>query len=271
MAGNILDDIVASKRREVETARAARSLDSVCCAAAEAPPPRDFWSAVATSDGLRPRLIAEIKQSSPSAGLIRRDFDAVAIARTYESAGAAALSVLTDGPYFGGSLELLGQVKRATGLPVLRKDFLIDEYQVHESRAAGADAVLLIAAILDDERLSRFTATAHALGMTTLLEVHDERELRRAMPLFGVSRRVLAGINNRDLAAQRIDLETTERLAGHLPRACTFVAESGMKTREDVLRMARAGASAVLIGETLLRAESIDEKVQALLGTNNAI
>lgn len=270
MGGTILDRIVETKRAEVEQARRARPLDAVQRAANKQPAPRDFYEAVAgspqRSKADRLRLIAEIKKSSPSAGLIRADFDPVAIARIYEQAGAAALSVLTDRTYFSGELGLLDRVKEATGLPVLRKDFLVDAYQVFESRAAGADAILLIAEILPIEQIDRMSSIAGELEMTTLIELHAPDRLNDLLPLISPQRKTILGINNRDLHAQRTDLKTTRDLATRLPPGTRFVAESGMKSAADVTAMRQAGACAVLIGETFMRAADIGAKVRELMG-----
>jgi indole-3-glycerol phosphate synthase len=263
--GTILDEIVRTKRVEVEQARLARPAAELGRRAGAAAPPRDFYAAV-TGVGSGVRLIAEIKKSSPSAGLIREDFDPVAIARIYESCGAAAVSVLTDRAYFGGELSFVERVKQSVALPVLRKDFVIDEYQVFESRAAGADAILLIAAILSPAQIDEFSRQAAALGMASLIEVHDANELEAIRHLIRPDRRTVLGINNRDLHRQRVDLETTERLARTLPLGTPFVAESGIRTHADVQRLASAGAAALLIGETFMRAADIAAKVRDVMG-----
>ena len=261
MGGTILQQIIETKRREIAVARDACSVESIRDAAERTEAPRDFFSAVTAPPLLR--LIAEIKKASPSAGLIRADFDPVQIARTYESAGAAALSVLTDRTYFQGDLAFIEQVKAKVKLPVLRKDFIVDEYQVYESRAAGADAILLIAAALSRNQIETFSETASESGMTTLVEVHDEEELRTMRPLLDRGRRILLGINNRNLATQRVDLGTVERLAA-LVGPKPFIAESGLRSSEDLGRMTRAGACAVLIGEILMSATDIAAKVREL-------
>lgn len=265
MIGTILEKIVETKRVEVAAARRSRPLPAIQAAIEAMAPARDFYGAV-VGGGERIRLIAEIKKRSPSAGLIREDFDPVALAGIYEDAGAAALSVLTDVEYFSGDLLYIDQVKRAVGLPVLRKDFIIDEYQVYESRAAGADAILLIAAILDPEQIAACSELAERLGMTVLMEVHDAAELTVVRPLLGRDRRLILGINNRDLRLQRVDLETTRRLACELSPGTPFVAESGIATLRDVEAMRAAGASALLVGETLMRADDIAAKIRELLG-----
>ncbi len=264
MTGTILEKIVETKRAEVVEARRLRPLATVQASMASTPPPRDFLAAVI--GGQRLRLIAEIKKRSPSAGLIREDFDPVALARIYESAGAAALSVLTDATYFSGDLSHIAAVKNAVGLPVLRKDFLIDEYQVYESRAGGADAILLIAEILSPAQIDAFSELADGLGMATLVEVHNSGQLAGLREVLTKGRRLILGINNRDLRLQRIDLETTRRLARSLPPGTPFIAESGIATRADVEAMRAAGAAAVLVGETLMRAEDIPAKIRELFG-----
>lgn len=263
MTGTILERIVATKRTEIEAARRLRSRTDLRVAIRDMPAPRDLYGAL-TMPGTGIRLIAEIKKASPSAGLIRRDFDPVVIARTYEEAGAAALSVLTDTEYFQGRLSFLADVGRAVRLPVLRKDFIIDAYQVYESRAAGADAVLLIAEILQPSQIVEFGSLAAELGMASLVEVHDETRLHAVAELLDPSRRMLLAINNRDLRKQTTDLKTTERLAASVGTTIPFVAESGIKTRVDVERMAAAGANALLIGEIFMRAEDIATKVREL-------
>lgn len=264
MAGTILDTIVETKRREVAEAVRTYPLAEIRRLAEREAPPRDVYAAVTAGrvmPGAAPvRLIAEIKKSSPSAGLIRSDFDPVAIARVYEGSGAAALSVLTDRAWFSGELSFLRAVKAAVGLPALRKDFIVDEYQVWESRAAGADAILLIAAVMTLEQIAAWAGLAGRLGMTTLVEVHTLEELRTMRQVAGPRGRVLLGINNRDLHAQRTDLDTTVRLAGEL-HGLPFVSESGIRTAEDVSRLHAAGATALLIGETFMRSPDIAGKI----------
>lgn len=260
----ILDSIVETKRGEIEANKQARPAAEVDAAVARAAPPRDFYAAVTA--GNETRLIAEIKRSSPSAGLIRADFEPASIARIYAASGAAALSVLTDQTYFGGSLSFIEAVKQAASLPVLRKDFIIDEYQIAESRAAGADAILLIAEVLSVEQIDRFARHAAGLGMSSLVEVHDAGQLDAVRGLLSAERRILLGVNNRDLRRQRVDVETTFRLAKRLPPGIPFVSESGIRTRADVLRLAEAGARILLIGEALLRSPDVGSKVRELLG-----
>jgi indole-3-glycerol phosphate synthase len=264
MTRTILEHIVETKRREVAEAKRAAPVEMLHRAITEAPAPRAFYSAVAGGNELS--LIAEIKKASPSAGLIRSDFDPVSIARCFEQAGAAALSVLTDRTFFQGELTFIAAIKSAVGLPVLRKDFVIDAYQLHESRAAGADAILLIAAILTVERIDRWSRLACDLGMSSLIEVHNERELDAVRDCLGPDRRAILGINNRDLRAQRTDLQITHRLARALAPGTPFISESGIQDRDDVLALEKAGASALLVGETLMKADDPGQKVRELLG-----
>lgn len=264
MTGTILDQIVETKRREIEAAKASVSFASQETAAHQAVPPRDFYKSV-TAPG-KTALIAEIKKKSPSAGLIREPFDPVAIAQIYEANGAAALSVLTDRTYFAGDLSFIAAVKKKSSLPVLRKDFILEEYQVFESRAAGADAILLIAEILSGEKLRPLAELSRQLGMATLIELHDPANLSRVLPLISSQERTLLGINNRDLHAQRTNLMTSFSLARQLPQGVRFVSESGIQSRADVQGLAVAGACAILVGETLMRADDIGAKVRELLG-----
>jgi indole-3-glycerol phosphate synthase len=256
----ILDEILAHKRVELEQARHRVAPGELARRAAEMPAPRGFRRALL---GPGPRVIAELKRRSPSRGEIRRDFDAVAIARAYQAGGAAALSVLTDERFFGGSLAVLEAVRRATPLPLLRKDFVLDAYQIDESRAAGADAVLLIVAALAPAALERLRAHAVGVGLDVLVEVHDEAELDVAKGI-GAD---LIGINNRDLKSFVTDLGVTERLARRVPQGALVVAESGISGPEDVARLGRAGASAFLVGESLMREPDPGLALRRLLGT----
>jgi len=213
-------------------------------------------------------LIAEVKKASPSAGVICNDFDPVKIAKEYEAAGASCLSVLTDEKFFQGSLDYLRQIRTAVKLPLLRKDFIIDERQILEAIEWGADAILLIIAILTDEQLQRFHSLAVEAGLTALVEVHDEVELERAMKIDAG----LIGVNNRDLKTFKVDLATTERLAGKLfssqvtGHSSLLVAESGIHTRADVERLIKCGANAILVGESLMKGGDIRSKVHELIG-----
>jgi indole-3-glycerol phosphate synthase len=256
----ILDKIVANKRREIEQAKAAKPAGALRDEAGAAPPPRDFFSALAKPGPIR--LIAEVKKASPSAGVIRDDFDPVDVAMTYERHGASCLSVLTDAPYFQGSLADLQSVRGAVDLPLLRKDFILDEYQLFEARAAGADAVLLIAECLDDCNLRKLHGLAVEMKMAPLVELYDPENLQRVFDAGAT----LIGVNNRDLRTFRTDLEHTLRLRDRVPDQCVLVAESGIRTRADVLRLEAAGVDAILVGETLMSSPDIGAAVDSLLG-----
>jgi len=260
MPDSILDEIVASKHKEVAAARLRLPLDEVEHQAGEAPPVRDFLDALRGPGPIR--LIAEVKKASPSAKIIRENFEPISIARTYQEHGAACLSVLTDEPFFKGHLSYLARIRAAVAIPLLRKDFIIDEYQVVEARLAGADAILLIAEILDDRRLVFLRERAEALGMAALVEFHDEANLPRVLN----SGAVLVGINNRDLKRFVTDLDLTLRLRDKIPTNVTLVSESGIRTRHDVERLEAAGVSAILVGETLMKADDIGTAVEKLLG-----
>jgi indole-3-glycerol phosphate synthase len=261
---DILQKIVAHKRAEVAAAKARFPLERLRDRLALVEDtPRGFARAlrsVAESGGTA--VIAEVKKGSPSRGVIRADFDPLAIAETYQAHGATCLSVLTDEKFFLGHLGYLGQIREVVSLPLLRKDFICDPYQIVEARAFGADAVLLIAAMLDDTELKEFAAHAAELGLDVLLEVHDEAELERALRTDCE----LIGINNRSLRTFVTDLATTERLAPRLPAGRLLVAESGIHSRADVERLQRAGAAAFLVGESLMREADIGAKLEELLG-----
>jgi indole-3-glycerol phosphate synthase len=263
-----LDEIVESKYREVASIQSARPLANVRQAALDAPPPRDLYKALTSTSSLGVHLIAEIKRRSPSAGLIRPDFDPATIARIYHASGASALSVLTDGPYFDGRIEYLQQTRAAVPLPILRKDFMIGLYQIYESRAVGTDAILLIGEILEPPLLADMLDLAFGLGMTSLIEVHSRETLDRVHETvqFPNNKRCLLGINNRDLKIQKTDLATTERLAGDIPKGTIIISESGIKTHADVQRLIRAGVHGLLIGETLMRAPDIALAIRELFG-----
>jgi indole-3-glycerol phosphate synthase len=254
----ILDKIVAWKRDEIVRHKRSRSPETVRAEAALAPPPRDFAAAL-RAPGVS--LIAEVKRASPSRGLLRHDFDAVELARVYEANGAAAISVLTDQHFFQGNLGHLQAVRRTVGLPVLRKDFILEPYQVYEACAAGADAALLIVAALSDGDLTALHALVGELGMAALVEVHNEAELERALR---IEPRVV-GVNNRDLRTFEVDLETTARLRRHIPDDVVLVSESGVHTRADVERLAAIGADAMLVGESLVRTKDVEGKVRELV------
>ena len=260
VGNSILDEIVASKRREVAAGRQRMPLEEMEDRAAGAPPVRDFLAALSGPGPIQ--LIAEVKKASPSAKVIRHDFEPVGIARTYQARGAACLSVLTDAPYFQGHLSYLARIRAAVAVPLLRKDFIIDEYQVVEARLAGADAILLIAEILDDGQLVALRERAGALGMATLVEFHEEANLPRVL----ASGATLVGVNNRDLHRFITDLDRTLRLRDKVPPHATLVSESGIRNRRDVERLEAAGVSAILVGETLMRADDIGLAVERLLG-----
>ena len=268
MSQNILHTILETKRKEVAQLLAATPLEELRKQAAAAPPPRNFFFAVTKQPRRLVNLIAEVKKASPSAGVIRSDFDPVAIARQYEQGGADALSVLTDETYFQGKLEYLTQVRSAVSIPVLRKDFIIDESQVYQARAAGADAILLIVAALPGGRLLDLMILATELRMTVLVEVHgaDELMLVRSMIGFPHASYSLLGINNRNLETFEVDINTTVRLASLLTEPLPMVSESGIKTRRDVEHLKAAGVKAVLVGETLMRCDKIATGIDLLLG-----
>jgi indole-3-glycerol phosphate synthase len=256
----ILEKIVATKWREIEQAKANKPLLVVRDEAAAAAQTRDFFGALAAPGPIR--LIAEVKKASPSAGVIRDDFDPVDIAMTYERHGASCLSVLTDAPYFQGSLDDLRAVHEAVELPVLRKDFILDEYQLFEARAAGADAVLLIAECLDDCNLRKLFERAVSIGLGPLVELYDPDNLQRVFDAGAT----LIGVNNRDLRTFHTDIEHTLRLRERVPDECVLVAESGIRTRTDVQRLEAAGVDAILVGETLMSSPDIGAAVDSLLG-----
>ena len=256
----ILDKIVATKREEIAAARSVVSEDELRERIAIAPPVRDFYGALASSDSIA--LIAEVKKASPSKGVIRADFDPVAIAKAYQASGATCISCLTDEQYFQGSLEYLTAIRGEVDIPVLRKDFILDPYQLLEARAAGADAVLLIAECLDDCHLRSLHNGAIELGMTPLVELYEPKNLPRVMEAGAQ----FIGINNRDLRTFEVDLQHTVRLRKQIPEDCLVVGESGIETHDDVQLLADAGIDAILVGESLMRAGDIAGAVKKLLG-----
>ncbi|MFW6153862.1 MAG: indole-3-glycerol phosphate synthase TrpC [Planctomycetota bacterium] len=267
-----MHEIVETKRKEIAEAKQARPLETLISECRNRPRCRNFYKAITRRPTRAVNLIAEVKQASPSAGVIRADFDPVAIARTYEAGGAAAVSVLTDAPYFQGRLEYLTQIRGAIALPLLRKDFIVDPYQVYEARAAGADAILLIAACLPTGPLTDLLILASQLSMTCLIEVHDADELLRVRSLAGfpAGGYVLLGINNRDLTTFTTDLATTLRLAELVDGRDILVSESGIYTHADVERLAAAGVRGLLVGESLMRSDDIAAKIDELLGPARA-
>lgn len=260
----ILDKIVAKKREEIAQARSARPEAELRAELADAPPVRNFFEALAAGPPIR--LIAEVKKASPSAGIIRADFEPVTIARTYEAHGASCISVLTDESFFQGSLDFLRQIRAAVKLPLLRKDFILDTYQVVEARAAGADAVLLIAECLDDCNLRALFNAICEFGMTPLVELYEPANLQRVFDAGAT----LIGVNNRNLHTFEVDLEHTIRLRKRVPGECVLVGESGIRTHEDVRRLEAAGVDAILVGESLMREADIGSAVDRLLGRDDA-
>ncbi|MBW8034968.1 MAG: indole-3-glycerol phosphate synthase TrpC [Planctomycetes bacterium] len=267
--GNILDQIIDGKFAEVQARRIKTPLSELERKVASLEKCRNFYKAVTKKNPRGLNVIAEVKKASPSAGLIRKDFDPVTIAKTYESCGADAISVLTDEKYFQGRLEYISQIKEAgVTLPILRKDFFVDEYQVYEARTAGADAILLIADALKPARLMDLLILARTLTLTSVIEVHsaDSLLMLRSLADFPQPQYTVLGINNRDLTTMTVDINTTSRLAELVDNTSELIAESGIKTRRDVEKMIKVGVGAVLIGETLCKSENIAEKFNQLFG-----
>lgn len=256
----ILDEIVVRKRHEIAAAQAAVPAAELEKRLAEMPAPRDFFGALSAPGPIR--LIAEVKKASPSKGVIREDFEPLAIAQTYAAHGASCLSVLTDKHFFQGSLDYLRAIKQQVRLPVLRKDFILDRYQLLEARAAGADAVLLIAECLDDCHLRSLHNEAVQLGMSPLVELYEPENLPRVFDAGAT----LIGINNRDLRTFKTDLDHTLRMRERIPDECVLVAESGIRSRADVERLQAAGIDAILVGESLMASPDVGAAVDALLG-----
>ena len=265
---NILDEIIAHKRIEVEQQKERVSIEQLKAAVHGMPKCRNFFQAVTKPNVRGINVIAEVKKASPSAGLIRPDFDAVSIAKIYASCGADAISVLTDEKYFQGRLDYLTAVKEAVHVPVMRKEFIVDPYQVYEARAAGADAILLIADALPVGQLSDLMILATELTLSVLLEVHDVEILLAVRSLIGFPEAgySVLGINNRNLSTMEVDLNTTGRLASLLEAPEGLVAESGIKTKSHVDLLKKSGATAVLIGQTLCEHPDIAEQFKRLFG-----
>ncbi len=265
---NILDKIIADKRAEVQSRQLQTSLEKLKEQIRSLPRCRNFYKAVTRPNSRGINVITEVKKASPSAGIIREDFDPVAIAQTYEKCGADAISVLTDEKYFQGRLEYINRIRQAVDLPVLRKDFIIDLWQVYESRAAGADAILLIAEALKPGELMDMMIAAAELTLTVLLEVHRADTLLAVRSLIGFPKigYSVLGINNRNLTTMQVDLNTTSRLAELINNKNELVAESGIRTRADVEKLKSIGVRAVLIGQTLCEKPNIEEKFAELFG-----
>lgn len=255
-----LDEILRYKKEEVRAKKSAGALSELKAKIKDLSPALPFAPAISRTDTVS--LIAEVKKASPSKGIIREDFDPVKIARIYEESYASAISVLTDKAFFQGDIEYLTRVREAVNIPVLRKDFVIDEFQIYETRVYGADALLLIAAILDKTQLAEYQHLASELGLESLMEVHTEKEIEKALD----SDAKIIGINNRDLSTFDTDINTTRRLIKLIPDNKIVVSESGISTRDDILALKDQGVDAVLIGETLMKSDDIGKKIRELLG-----
>jgi len=264
----VLDEIIADKKAEVAARKLQTSLEQLRQQIHSMPKCRNFYKAVTKHNSRGINVIAEVKKASPSAGIIREDFDPVAIAQIYEKCGADAISVLTDEKYFQGRLEYIEQIKKVVDLPILRKDFIIDIWQVYESLAAGADAILLIAEVLKPGELMDLMIAAAELTLTVLLEVHEADTLMAVRSLIGFPKKgySVLGINNRNLTTMQVDLNTTSRLAELLENQNELVAESGIKTRADVDKLKSVGVRAILIGQTLCEHTDIEERFAELFG-----
>jgi indole-3-glycerol phosphate synthase len=258
----ILDAIVSRKKERLAAAKSAFSLKDLKIKIKDVDEPRDFKGAIKPGQNRKIKLIAEIKRASPSKGMIKKDFDHLSIARGYEESAVDAVSILTEEDFFQGNLAFLSEVKQVLTKPVLRKDFIFDEFQIYESRANNADAILLIAAILGKNQASEYLHMSNDLGLAVLFEVHNFKELEMALRL-GCD---IIGINNRDLKTLTIDLQTTFKLRKAIPPHKIVVSESGIKTREDVLKLEEAGIDAMLIGTSLMETDDIDKKINELQG-----
>jgi indole-3-glycerol phosphate synthase len=257
---NVLDKIVARKREEIAAAKIERPAEELHAALRDVPPAKDFFSALAAPGPIK--LIAEVKKASPSKGIIRSDFQPVEIAKTYAAHGATCISVLTDEPFFQGRLEYLSAIRAEVAVPLLRKDFILDPYQLLQARLAGADAVLLIAECLDDCHLRQLHNAAIELGMSPLVEFYDPVNLDRVLAAGAT----LVGVNNRDLRTFQVDLQHTVRMRAQIPTDCVLVGESGIRSRDDVLLLEQAGVDAILVGEHLMAQSDIGTAVDRLLG-----
>jgi indole-3-glycerol phosphate synthase len=258
----ILDDIIAHKKEELAETKRRTPLSEIKQRIADSAPTRGFGKALSQGEDIR--LIAEVKKASPSKGVIREDFDPEKIAGVYQESGAACLSVLTEKQFFQGDLAYLGRIRKQVDLPLLRKDFIIDEYQIHEARAFGADAILLIAACLERGQMQEYIGIAAGLGLDVLVESHTYKELDKSL-LAGAK---LVGINNRNLMTFEVTLQTTLDLLKDIPDDRVVVSESGIRTRDDVVMLQKAGVDAILVGESLMREKDIGKKVKELLGTS---
>jgi indole-3-glycerol phosphate synthase len=256
---DILNKIVDYKRGELEHARRQISIKDVRNMACDSEPARNFLAGFNKTDL---NIIAEVKKASPSAGVIRKFFDPVAIARSYEEGGAKALSVLTDEHFFQGHLDYLNAIKKVVKLPALRKDFTLDQYQIYEARAAGADAILLIVAILEEQQIKDYVQLAFELGMTALVEVHDARELEMAVN----AKAKLLGVNNRDLRTFTTNIETTLELLARCPKEIPLISESGLKDHDTLTKLHKAGAFGFLIGESFMREDNVEAALRRMLG-----
>jgi len=256
----ILDKIYSHKLKEVAEAKKLVSIESLKEKCKDSPETAKSSKVLKKDNGIK--FIAEVKKASPSAGIIKEDFNYINIAMEYEAGGASAISVLTDKEFFMGDIKYLSEIKRAVNVPILRKDFIIDPYQIYEARAAGADLVLLIARILTKEQIDTFITLAHKLGMECLVEIHDNDELKKVME----TEAAIIGINNRNLDTFETNLETTLQLCRLIPEEIIIVSESGIKTRADILKLEAAGIDTILIGETLMRSKDIFLKIKELFG-----
>ena len=259
----ILARIIEQKKKEIEAVKEKIPLKQLQAELNLLPPRRSFLSSITRPN--RINLIAEIKRCSPSSGILREDFSPSMIAEIYEHSGAAAISVLTDKAFFGGETSHISQVRQRVNLPILRKDFIIDEYQIYESKVVGSDAFLLISDILSEEELSRFLHLSSELNMDAVVEVHSEEDLEKALKVEAP----VIGINNRNLHTFKIDLETTPRLMRLIPRHRTVITESGIKSHEDVMFLKSVGINIVLIGEAFMRSRDIGAKVREIMGSRS--